>query len=55
MDEAVKDPAFIEESEKLKFEPELVTAPELEVILHRLYATPAVVVARAKRITRGGS
>lgn len=47
-DATVKDPAFIAESEKLKLEPELVTASELEAILHRLYATPPAIVARAK-------
>jgi hypothetical protein len=44
----VKDPAFIAESEKLKLEPELVTAGEIEEILRRIYATPPEIIARAR-------
>lgn len=47
-DETVRDPAFIAEANKLKLEPELVTASEVEALLTRLYATPPTVVARAK-------
>ena len=47
-DATVKDPAFIAEAEKLKLEPDLVNATEMEAILHRLYATPPEIVARAK-------
>ena len=47
-DATVKDPAFIAEAEKLKLEPDLVTAAEMQAILGRLYATPPAIVARAK-------
>ena len=47
-DATVKDPAFIAEAAKLQLEPDLVTAVQLEEVLRRIYATPPVVVARAK-------
>jgi tripartite-type tricarboxylate transporter receptor subunit TctC len=47
-DATVRDPVFVAEAEKLKLEPELVTAAEIESLLKALYATPAPVVARAR-------
>jgi tripartite-type tricarboxylate transporter receptor subunit TctC len=44
----LRDPAFIAEAEKLKLEPELVTAGEIEELLRRIYAAPPPVVARAR-------
>ena len=52
-DATVKDPAFVAEAEKLKLEPDLVTAAETEAILRRLYATPPEIVARAKAALAG--
>ena len=36
------------EAEKLKLEPELVTAAETQDLLRNLYATPPAIVARAR-------
>ena len=47
-DATVRDPAFVAEAEKLKLEPELVTAAETQELLRNLYATPPAIVARAK-------
>jgi tripartite-type tricarboxylate transporter receptor subunit TctC len=44
----LKDAAFIAEAEKLKLEPELVTAGEIEQILQRIYASPPEIIARAR-------
>ncbi len=44
----VKDPAFVEESIKLKLEPEFVSHTDIEDSVRRLYAFPSAVIARAR-------
>ncbi len=44
----VNDPGFIEESVKLKLEPELVRHGEVEDLIRRLYSFPPAVIARAR-------
>ncbi len=44
----VNDPAFIEESLRLKLEPELVRYSEIEGIIKRLNSFPPAVIARAR-------
>ena len=47
-EQTVLDPAFVEESVKLKLEPELVRHTDIEASIARLYAFPPAVIARAR-------
>jgi tripartite-type tricarboxylate transporter receptor subunit TctC len=44
----LRDPAYVEEAERLALEPELVDAAKLQDILGRIYAAPPALIARAK-------
>jgi len=50
----VRDPAFIEEAERLMLEPDLVDAAMLEDILRKIYATPKPMLERAKAALAAG-
>jgi tripartite-type tricarboxylate transporter receptor subunit TctC len=50
----VRDPAFIEEAERLVLEPDLVDAAMLESVLHRIYNAPKPLLDRAKAALAAG-
>ena len=50
----VRDPAFIEEAERLMLEPDLVDAAMLEGLLRKIYATPKPLIERAKAALAAG-
>ena len=50
----VRDPAFIEEAERMVLEPELVDAPMLEAVLRKIYAAPGPLLARAREALAAG-
>ncbi len=50
----VRDPAFIEEAERLMLEPDLVDAAMLEDVLRKIYATPKPMLERAKAALAAG-
>ena len=53
-DRTVRDPAFIEEAEKLALEPDLVGHAQLEGVLSRIYAAPKPLLERAKAALEAG-
>ena len=50
----VRDPAFIEEAERLVLEPELVDAAMLEGVLRKFYAAPQPLLERARAALAAG-
>ena len=50
----VLDADFIAEAERLVFEPDLVAAGMLEAVLRRIYATPKLLLERAKQALSAG-
>ena len=53
-DKTVRDPAFIEEAERLVLEPDLVDHQMLEGVLRRIYAAPKPLLERAKKALEAG-